>query len=195
MDSYARGPSVRADGENGFSDFFGDSAAASPIAKRSSFRIRRSGSPGRSSPMKWRRPREDLIGLGLAPGDRVGVWATNCAEWIYLQLGCARAGLVQVNVNPAYRAHGAAYVLKKSGMKALVLRARGRALELSRDSRRGDARRDLAAAPRRFIWAKNSWDHMIANGADVRRKVPPIATTSSIFSTPPAPPDRPKASC
>ena len=64
-----------------------------------------------------------LIGLGLAPGDRVGVWAANCAEWIYLQLGCARAGLVQVNVNPAYRSNELAYVLKKSGMKALVLRA------------------------------------------------------------------------
>jgi len=52
-------------------------------------------------------------------------WAcgqTNCAEWIYLQLGCARAGLVQVNVNPAYRAHELRYVLKKSGMKALILR-------------------------------------------------------------------------
>src|SRR5690242_8519813 len=64
-----------------------------------------------------------LIGLGLEPGDRVGVWATNCAEWVYLQLGCARAGLVLVNVNPAYRAHELAFVLEKSGMKALVLRA------------------------------------------------------------------------
>src|SRR5258708_4835782 len=69
------------------------------------------------------RTARGLIGLGLEPGDRVGVWATNCAEWIYLQLGCARAGLVQVNVNPAYRAHELAYVLRKSEMKALVLRA------------------------------------------------------------------------
>src|SRR5271155_290860 len=68
------------------------------------------------------RTARGLIGLGLAPGDRVGVWATNCAEWVYLQLGCARAGLVQVNVNPAYRAHELAYVLKKSGIKALILR-------------------------------------------------------------------------
>ena len=64
-----------------------------------------------------------LAGLGLEPGDRVGVWATNCAEWIYLHLGIARAGLVQVNVNPAYRPHELAYVLRKSGMKALILRA------------------------------------------------------------------------
>src|SRR5271170_7753282 len=57
------------------------------------------------------RTARGLIGLGLSPGDRVGVWATNCAEWIYLQLGCARAGLVLVNVNPAYRAHELAYLL------------------------------------------------------------------------------------
>src|ERR1700722_2422646 len=69
------------------------------------------------------RTARGLVGLGLAPGDRVGVWATNCAEWVYLQLGCARAGLVQVNVNPAYRATELAYVLRKSGMKAMVLRA------------------------------------------------------------------------
>jgi len=49
--------------------------------------------------LTWRQLSEDvertargLIGLGLAPGDRVGVWATNCAEWIYLQLGCAHVG-------------------------------------------------------------------------------------------------------
>src|SRR5437764_818278 len=82
-----------------------------------------------------------LIGLGLQPGDRVGVWATNCAEWIYLQLGCARAGLVQVNVNPAYRAHELAYVLKKSGMKAIVLRAadsRSNYREILEDARKTD---------------------------------------------------------
>ena len=69
------------------------------------------------------RTARGLTGLGLQPGDRVGVWATNCAEWVYLQLGCARAGLVEVNVNPAYRSAELAYVLEKSGMKALVLRA------------------------------------------------------------------------
>jgi fatty-acyl-CoA synthase len=62
-----------------------------------------------------------LTGLGLEPGDRFGIWATNCAEWIFLQFAAARAGLVLINVNPAYRAHELAYILKKSGMKALFL--------------------------------------------------------------------------
>jgi fatty-acyl-CoA synthase len=62
-----------------------------------------------------------LIDLGLVPGDRIGVWSSNCVEWVLLQLGAARAGVVLVNVNPAYRSHELGYVLRKSGMKALFL--------------------------------------------------------------------------
>src|SRR3954453_18321992 len=45
-----------------------------------------------------------LLALGLTPGDRVGIWSSNCLEWVLLQYACARARLVLVNVNPAYRA-------------------------------------------------------------------------------------------
>lgn len=62
-----------------------------------------------------------LRALGLAPGDRVGVWATNCVEWVTLQFGCALAGVVLVNVNPAYRSHEMSFVLRKSRMQALFL--------------------------------------------------------------------------
>ncbi len=67
-----------------------------------------------------------LHAMDLLPGDRVGVWATNCLEWLLLQYACARDGLVQVNVNPAYRAHELAYVIRKSRMKALFLNAADR---------------------------------------------------------------------
>src|ERR1022692_484613 len=53
-----------------------------------------------------------IVGLGLRAGDRVGVWATNCAEWIFLQLACARTGAILVNVNPAYRSQDLRYVLQ-----------------------------------------------------------------------------------
>ena len=62
-----------------------------------------------------------LLDLGLVAGDRIGVWSSNCTEWVLLQLAAARAGLVLVNVNPAYRSHELGYVLRKSGMKALLL--------------------------------------------------------------------------
>ena len=62
-----------------------------------------------------------LRGLGLATGDRAGVWAANCAEWVLLQFACARAQVVLVNVNPAYRSHELRYVLQRSRMRALFL--------------------------------------------------------------------------
>ncbi len=62
-----------------------------------------------------------LWSLGIRPGDRVGLWSTNCAEWVMMHMGCARAGAILVNVNPAYRTHELAYTLRKSRMKALFL--------------------------------------------------------------------------
>ena len=61
-----------------------------------------------------------LLALGLEPGDRVGVWAPNCAEWTLAQFATARARLIQVNVNPAYRLAELEYTLKKVGVKALI---------------------------------------------------------------------------
>ncbi len=62
-----------------------------------------------------------LLALGLQPGDRVGIWAPNCAEWVLTQFATARAGLVLVNVNPAYRRSELEYALNKVGCLALVL--------------------------------------------------------------------------
>jgi fatty-acyl-CoA synthase len=67
-----------------------------------------------------------LRAYGLRPGDRVGVWATNCVEWVLLQFGCALAGVVLVNVNPAYRSHELSFILRKSGIKMLFLRDQDR---------------------------------------------------------------------
>ena len=61
-----------------------------------------------------------LLDLGLEPGDRVGVWAPNCAEWTLVQFATALAGLIQVNVNPAYRLSEVEYALNKAGVRALV---------------------------------------------------------------------------
>ena len=62
-----------------------------------------------------------LISLGLEPGDRVGIWAPNCIEWALVQFATAKAGLILVNINPAYRLFELEYALKKSGCRALVL--------------------------------------------------------------------------
>jgi len=61
-----------------------------------------------------------LIATGMAAGDRVGIWSPNCAEWVLLQYATAKAGVVLVNINPAYRSHEVAYALNQSGVKHLV---------------------------------------------------------------------------
>jgi fatty-acyl-CoA synthase len=61
-----------------------------------------------------------LIAAGLKAGDRVGIWAPNCAEWVLLQYATAKAGIILVNINPAYRSHELNYALRQSGVRLLV---------------------------------------------------------------------------
>src|SRR6185369_16529695 len=113
-----------------------------------------------------------LAGLGLAPHDRAGIWASNCVEWILLQYAAARAGVVLVNVNPAYRSHELRYVLQKSRIRALFLRehdARANYRAILEDSRNGEP-----VPLEHIIWlGEPSWDAMLAAGRDF----PPDATT------------------
>jgi fatty-acyl-CoA synthase len=62
-----------------------------------------------------------LLGLGVEPGDRVGIWSPNNAEWATLQYATAKVGAILVNVNPAYRTSELAYALRQSGVSTLVL--------------------------------------------------------------------------
>jgi fatty-acyl-CoA synthase len=61
-----------------------------------------------------------LLALGLEPGDRIGIWSQNCAEWVLAQLATAKVGLILVNVNPAYRLSEIEFALNKAGCKALI---------------------------------------------------------------------------
>jgi fatty-acyl-CoA synthase len=62
-----------------------------------------------------------LLHLGLVPGDRIGIWAPNRYEWVVTQFASAKAGLILVTINPAYRTSELEYALNKVGCKALVL--------------------------------------------------------------------------
>jgi fatty-acyl-CoA synthase len=61
-----------------------------------------------------------LLDRGIEKGDRVGIWAPNCAEWVLLQYATAKVGAILVNVNPSYRSHELAYVVNQSGLRLLV---------------------------------------------------------------------------
>ena len=61
-----------------------------------------------------------LLDLGVVAGDRVGIWAPNCPEWVFVQYATARIGAILVNVNPAYRTHELSYVVGQSGLRTIV---------------------------------------------------------------------------
>ncbi len=61
-----------------------------------------------------------LLALGLKPGERIGIWSPNNAEWVVTQFATAKAGLILVNINPAYRLAELEYALNKVGCRALV---------------------------------------------------------------------------
>ena len=62
-----------------------------------------------------------LLALGLEPGDRIGIWSPNNSEWVVTQYATAKAGLILVNINPAYRVAELEYALNKVTCKALIL--------------------------------------------------------------------------
>ena len=61
-----------------------------------------------------------LLDLGVEKGERVGLWAPNCAEWTLVQFATAKIGAILVNINPAYRTHELAYALNHSGCRLLI---------------------------------------------------------------------------
>ncbi len=60
-----------------------------------------------------------LLALGVQTGDRVGIWAPNCSEWVLVQYATAKIGAILVNINPSYRSHELRYVLQQSGVSFL----------------------------------------------------------------------------
>jgi fatty-acyl-CoA synthase len=127
----------------------------------------------------WREVREladrvarGLWSRGIQAGDRVGLWSTNCVEWTMVQLGCARAGAILVNVNPAYRVHELAFTLCKSRMKALFLWERdGRAEygQILEEARRGQT----LLLEHILYFGTTEWDRFLRETGEVRPMIRP----------------------
>ncbi|MGI6105927.1 MAG: AMP-binding protein [Raoultibacter sp.] len=62
-----------------------------------------------------------MLAIGLKPGDHLGVWARNIPDWLTFMFATAKIGVVLVTVNPVYKSHELAYVIKQSDMKALCI--------------------------------------------------------------------------
>jgi len=129
-----------------------------------------------------------LWSLGIAPGDRVGLWSTNCVEWVVLHLGCARAGAILVNVNPCYRAHELAFTLRKSRMKALFLWERDGRTDYSQILKEARCRQSLPLE-HVIVFGTVEWEEFQCAEGDARPSIQPedvanIQYTSGTTGTP-----------
>ena len=113
-----------------------------------------------------------LVSLGIRRGDRVGLWSTNCAEWMLVHLGCARAGAVLVNVNPAYRTHELAFTLQKSRMKILFLWERDSRAEYAQvlDEARSGKQLSLEDA---IFFGTDRWEKLLTASGKISDTVDP----------------------
>jgi fatty-acyl-CoA synthase len=110
-----------------------------------------------------------LIAAGIEKGDRVGIWAPNCAEWTLTQYATAKIGAILVNVNPAYRTHELAYALKQSGQRMLVS-----AREFKGSDYRAmieQVRAETPALERVVHIGTPQWEELVAGGSDVPEHV------------------------
>src|SRR6478752_3822961 len=105
-----------------------------------------------------------LMAAGLEPGERVGIWSPNCAEWARVQYATAKAGIILVNINPAYRTSELAYVLNQSGIKLLVAAT---AFKTSDYVKMVDDVRSDCAKLEQVVYIGRDWEEFIAGGESV----------------------------
>ncbi|KNX36270.1 AMP-binding protein [Luteipulveratus halotolerans] len=104
-----------------------------------------------------------LVAQGLSKGDRVGIWSPNCAEWVLLQYATARIGVILVCVNPSYRSHELAYVVKQSGMRMLVSAVQHKTSDYR--SMVQEVRGDCPDLRDTVYIGESSWDDLVAAGS------------------------------
>jgi fatty-acyl-CoA synthase len=104
-----------------------------------------------------------LVDAGLQHGDRLGIWAPNCPEWTLLQYATARAGIVLVTVNPAYRTSELAFVLQQSGCRWLVAAPSYK----TSDYRAMVAEVASPALERALFLGDPEWDALLAHGRNL----------------------------
>jgi fatty-acyl-CoA synthase len=105
-----------------------------------------------------------LLALGVAPGERVGIWATNCYEWVVVQYATARVGAILVNVNPAYQTNELEYVLRQSGISVLI---HGRGFRNTLYAPMVEAVRPRCPDLRHIFPLDGAWDRLLQAGRTV----------------------------
>jgi fatty-acyl-CoA synthase len=103
-----------------------------------------------------------LLAAGIGTGERVGIWSPNCPEWVLLQYATAKMGAILVNINPAYRTHELAYVLRQAGIKLLVSAESFKTSDYR--AMVGEVRGDLPGLEDVIFISTAGWDKLLAAG-------------------------------
>ncbi len=106
-----------------------------------------------------------LLALGIDKGERVGIWAPNCVEWMLVQYATARIGAILVNINPAYRTHEVGYVLRQAGIRTLVSAPSFKASDYR--AMIEEVRADLPALRDVVYIGEPTWEELLAGGSSV----------------------------
>ncbi len=106
-----------------------------------------------------------LLAFGARPGDRIGMWAPNCAEWVLVQFATARLGVILVNVNPAYRTTELQYALRQSGCRLLVAASAFRGSDYAAMVQ--EVAPSLPALERTVFLSSEGWDELLGAAADI----------------------------
>ncbi|MFZ2048288.1 MAG: AMP-binding protein [Trebonia sp.] len=103
-----------------------------------------------------------LLAAGVTVGDRVGIWAPNCAEWVLTQYATAKIGAVLVNINPAYRTSELEFVLNQSGARLLVAAQRLKTSDYA--AMITEVRPRCAALEQVVLLGTGEWDALLETG-------------------------------
>src|SRR3954453_10739473 len=105
-----------------------------------------------------------LVANGLAHGDRVGIWSPNRFEWVLIQFATAKAGVILVNLNPAYRTSEVEYALKQSGCRWLVAAREHKTSDYAAMIEEG--RPGIDTLEHVILFESPEWDELLAAGDD-----------------------------
>src|ERR1044072_6422563 len=106
-----------------------------------------------------------LPALGLEAGDRIGIWSPNNAEWVLVQYATAKAGVILVNINPAYRTSELSYALEQSGCGMLIAAKDFKTSNY--EAMIEEVRPDSPALEKVILLGTDGWDQLIAGAAQV----------------------------
>ncbi len=106
-----------------------------------------------------------FVAAGIGKGDRVGIWAPNCAEWTIVQFATAKMGAVLVNINPAYRTHELKYVLGQAGIRMIVAAPSFKTSDYA--AMIEEVRGDVAGLEQVVLIGTDSWRDLLAGAERV----------------------------